>query len=311
MRVHLDTDFAGDPDDACALAMLLGWPGVEIVGITTSTDPGGRRAGYVDTLLRMAGRHGVPVAAGAEVCLTTRRPAGEIPSHETYWGAAVATSPRPARPGGALDLLAANAAAGATIVVVGPFTNLALLEVVRPGALSGVPVVTMGGWTTLPPAGFPPWEAAYDFNVQSDAAAADTVFRTAGAPLTVVGLDVTVQVHLRGAHLERLRAAGPVGAVLARSSLAHGTEYGNAAQGARHAGLPDDLVNFHHDPLACAVAVGWDGVTIEERQLSPVMEDGALRLVDSPDGRPMRVVTAVDATAFAERWLQAVESLAH
>ncbi len=27
----------------------------------------------------------------------------------------------------------------------------------------------------------------------------------------------------------------------------------------RHAGLPDDFINFHHDPLACAVAAGWDG----------------------------------------------------
>ncbi len=32
MRIHLDTDLGGDTDDACALAMLLGWPGVELVG---------------------------------------------------------------------------------------------------------------------------------------------------------------------------------------------------------------------------------------------------------------------------------------
>jgi purine nucleosidase len=200
-------------------------------------------------------------------------------------------------------------AAGATVVCIGPFTNLAMLEVARPGLLARVPVVTMGGWTRLPPAGLPAWGAAHDFNVQSDAAAADAVFRTAGAPLTVIGLDVTVQVHLRGAHLERLRAAGPVGAVLARSSLAHGVEYGNATAGARFAGLPDDLVNYHHDPLACAVAVGWDGVTLEERRLAPVLSDGALRLDDSPDGRPVRLVTAVDAPAFEERWLTAVEAI--
>jgi hypothetical protein len=70
--------------------------------------------------------------------------------------------------------------------------------------------------------------------------------------------------------------------------------------------LPDDLVNYHHDPLAAAVAVGWDGVTVEERRLVPVMDGGALRLVESPDGRPTRVVTAVDGPAFAERWLDAI-----
>ena len=47
-RVHLDTDLGGDPDDGCALAMLLGWPGVEVVGITTTADSDGRRAGYVN-----------------------------------------------------------------------------------------------------------------------------------------------------------------------------------------------------------------------------------------------------------------------
>lgn len=46
-RLHIDTDFAGDPDDACAVAMALGWPGAELTGITTTADPDGRRAGYL------------------------------------------------------------------------------------------------------------------------------------------------------------------------------------------------------------------------------------------------------------------------
>jgi hypothetical protein len=32
-----------------------------------------------------------------------------------------------------------------------------------------------------------------------------------------------------------------------------------AELGRAHAGLPDDIVNFHHDPLTCAVALGWAG----------------------------------------------------
>ncbi len=44
MKVHLDTDFGGDPDDACAMAMLLGWPGIEIIGSQRrSTGTGGER----------------------------------------------------------------------------------------------------------------------------------------------------------------------------------------------------------------------------------------------------------------------------
>jgi purine nucleosidase len=72
VRVHLDTDLGGDPDDACALAMLLGWPDVEVVGVTTTIDPDGRRAGCVAELLEIAGRSDIPVVAGAEAWLPRR-----------------------------------------------------------------------------------------------------------------------------------------------------------------------------------------------------------------------------------------------
>jgi purine nucleosidase len=71
MRVHVDTDFGGDPDDACAMVMLLGWPDVEIVGITTNLDAGGRRAGCARHFLKLAGREDIPVLAGAGASLTT------------------------------------------------------------------------------------------------------------------------------------------------------------------------------------------------------------------------------------------------
>ena len=60
LRIHLDTDLGGDADDACAFAMLLGWPGAEITGITPMADPRGRRAAYVAYLLRLASREDIP-----------------------------------------------------------------------------------------------------------------------------------------------------------------------------------------------------------------------------------------------------------
>src|SRR5262249_44574449 len=62
--VHLDTDLGGDTDDACALAMLLGWPAVDVVGVTTTIDPGGRRAGCVAELLEIAGSEWHPGGGG-------------------------------------------------------------------------------------------------------------------------------------------------------------------------------------------------------------------------------------------------------
>ena len=53
-RIHLDTDIGGDTDDLCALAMLLGWPDVELVGVTTCSDVDGLRAGLARYALRLA-----------------------------------------------------------------------------------------------------------------------------------------------------------------------------------------------------------------------------------------------------------------
>lgn len=163
MRIHLDTDLGGDPADACALAMLLGWPGVDIVGITTAVDPGGRRAGYVAHCLQLAGRQDIPVAAGAEVSLTTLRLANPVTDDERYWPSTLACRPSP--PGAALDLLDHSIETGATVVGIGPYTNLALLEVARPGSLGRAPVVTMGGWTQPPSDGLPAWGPEMDWNV--------------------------------------------------------------------------------------------------------------------------------------------------
>ena len=43
-----------------ALAMVLGWPDTELVGITTTADPEGLRAGYLAHFLGLAGRSGYP-----------------------------------------------------------------------------------------------------------------------------------------------------------------------------------------------------------------------------------------------------------
>ena len=245
----------GDPDDVCALAMLLGWPGVEVVGITTTIDPGGRRAGCVAHCLQLIGRHDIPVAAGVGVSLTTLRVADPLTDDERYWPATIPFGPSP--PGAALDLLSHSIGQGATIVGIGPSTNLALLEVSRPGSLGRVPVVVMGGWTGPPSDGLPPWGPEMDFNVQWDTRAAEVVAAT--ARLTLVTLPVTLKAHLRAADLPRLRASGPLGELLARQSQAYAADSGMGRLGRAHAALPDDLVNFHYDPVACAVALGWRG----------------------------------------------------
>jgi purine nucleosidase len=305
VRIHLDTDLGGDTDDACALAMLLGWPGVEITGITTVADPGGHRAAYVAHLLRLAGRDDIPLAAGAEVSSTTLGRAYPIVD-ERHWPADII--PRPSPPGAALDLLERSLDAGATLVAIGPYTNLALLEIAQSNSLSRQPIVVMGGWVQPPAPGLPQWGPDMDFNVQWDTRAAEVVAAT--ARLTLVTLPATLNAHLRRADLPRLRAAGPLGQLLARQSEAHGQVHEMEQLGREHPGLPDDLLNFQYDPVACAVALGWAGAAIEDARLRPRWQDGVLYFQPHPEGRSTRVVLEVDGAAFGETWLSAVEAAA-
>ncbi len=303
MLVHLDTDLGGDTDDACALAFLLGQPGVELAGVTTVADRDGRRAGYVRHCLTLAGRDGIPVAAGAGVSMTTLGSAGPVTDDERYWPSGLPCCPAP--PGAALDLLLRNAGRGATLVAIGPWTNLALLEIARPGSLRRTPVVATGGWTGLG-TGLPRWGPEMDFNVQQDTRAAEIVAAT--ADLTLVPLPVTLTAPLRAADLPRLRASGPLGELLARQGEAHGHDFQMGEMGQLHAGLPDDLLNFQYDPVACAVALGWPGAIVEETRLELVHQGELVQFRPGTAGRPTRMLTDLDSADFTEYWLNAVEA---
>jgi purine nucleosidase len=304
-RIHLDTDFGGDPDDACALAMLLGWEGVELLGVTTNLDGEGMRAGAVGRLLELTDRTEVPVVAGGRVSMTSGARYEPATGDPRYWPEP--PEARPADPRTALDLLQGNIEVGATIATIGALTNLAELERARPGVLGGARVVAMAGWVEPPAAGLPQWVPEMDFNVQCDTRAAEIVFGAAGE-LTLVTLPATLRAQLRQRDLPRLVASGPVGALLAGQSAARGEDAGFAELAREHSGVADDLVNFHYDPVTCAVAAGWEGATIEERRLSTELgSDGVLRFVEDAAGRVVSLVTAVDGAAFGEQWLACVE----
>jgi purine nucleosidase len=303
VRVHLDTDIGGDPDDACALAMLLGWPGADLVGITTSIDPGGIRAACARHCLSLAGRSEIPVVAGAQRSMTTGQRADPY-TDERYWPP---LDPLPAPADAALDLLRTSIEGGATVIAIGPYTNLAQLEQSRPGILRRAPIVVMGGWTEPPADGLPPWGPERDWNVQWDTGAAEVVAASAER-LTLTPFSATLRAHLRAAELPRLRGSGALGQLLARQAEAFAKDRGLSDLAAKHASLPADLLIFHHDPLACAVALGWPGADVTEIALSHELEGGVFRWRAAAGGRPTSVVTDVDPEAFSRDWLAAVEA---
>lgn len=171
--VHLDTDIGGDLDDLCALALALRWPDVEVTGVTTVLEHLGTRAGYARYVLDLAGRSDVPIAAGAEASRPSFRERYGLPPEERYWPAPVRPLPGPVE--AALDLLKRSIEREATVVAIGPFTNLALLEDRDPGILRRATLCLMGGSVQPVPAGFPAWDFRMDFNTQADTGAARRV----------------------------------------------------------------------------------------------------------------------------------------
>ena len=304
MKIHLDTDLGGDIDDICALALVLRWPGAELTGITTVLEDEGRRAGFVRRTLEVAGRSEVPVAAGADLRLGRFKLPAELPAEARYW-----PTPVPAAPGpldAALDLLKQSIEQQALVVGIGPFTNLALLEERQPGILRRARLYLMGGKVHPAPAGFPDWPPEMDYNVQADPSAARNVLASASHP-TLVPIEVTVQTALSRAQLGRLRDAGPLGALLARQAEAYAADRELwEPTGDRYPGRPADFINFQHDPLTCAVALGWDQVGIEPTRLHMSADLDQLVLRAGGDGPQIRLVTRVDGNQFAATWLHVV-----
>ncbi len=296
--IHLDTDLGSDTDDLCALAMLLGWPDVELTGVTTSTDPGGVRAGMVAYALGLAGRDDVPVAAGAEGSL------GSFyvpPAFPDYWPETI--EPQPAPAGTALELIASSIDAGSVVVAVGPYTNLAAFEAWCPGALAKAGTFVMGGHVPAANDGFPPGGMRDDFNVQQDAVAARVVFERCDP--VVIPVPVCFRVALRERQLDASRSSGSLGKLLADQGEAHARDNGRRDLPAAYPALASDLLNFQYDPLACAVAAGWDGVTMRELAVELGSEGDLLRMGERAGAPSLRVVTEVEAERFEDGWLDA------
>jgi inosine-uridine nucleoside N-ribohydrolase len=302
-KIHLDTDIGGDLDDLCALAYCLRHPEAELIAVTTVAEHGGRRAGYVRHVLHLAGRQDIPVAAGVEARWQGFRFEQPLPDEHDYWRGEISPFSTPLEQ--ALDLLEASIRQGAHVVAIGAYTHLAMLEERQPGILADARITLMGGFIHPPRAGFPAWDFTADWNAQVDSASAHLVFERANP--TLVPLAVTAETALRFAHLPALEQAGALGECLAHQARV----FASAEQVAERylpdcPALPSDFINFQHDPLACAAALGWSGLTFADLRLRVEMERGWVRLREDPHGRVFRVAVGVDGEAFAAHWLETV-----
>jgi inosine-uridine nucleoside N-ribohydrolase len=207
-RILIDCD--PGHDDAIALLLALASPELELLGVTTvaGNQTLEKTTANAIRVLDFVGRDDVQVAAGADRPLV-RDPfvAAYVHGETGLDGPDLPPPQREPLARHAVDFLAERVP-DATLVAVGPLTNVALLLARHPEARPDR-IVLMGGSIGLGNV-----TPAAEFNIWADPEAAHRVF-TSGLDVTMVGLDVTHKALLVPERAERLRGAGRVGAVVA------------------------------------------------------------------------------------------------
>lgn len=211
--IILDTDIGTDVDDVVALGLAFAAPSIDLLAVTTVYVHAAPRARMVRAVLDVTERGAVPMGVGADDTLLKRDPLywagweGEGLLDGTTEDASNAQDALPH----AIDVIVETAMARpgeATLLAIGPLTNVALALLREPRLATALRrIVIMGGLVQrrLDQLGQPYSE----HNIRCDPEAADVVFQS-GAPITLVPLDVTTQVRIRVADLERLSAGGPL-----------------------------------------------------------------------------------------------------
>jgi purine nucleosidase len=242
-KIILDTDPGTDVDDAVALALCLQSPEIDLAGVTIVAGDVDTRGQIALRMLEAAGRTDIPVALGAREPL--------IGESRFAWGGwegkgilerfddALSADVRPAWK--FLAERTAESPGELTVVPIGPLTNIALAIRAFPAFRKNVKeIVLMGGNGRFGPEA---WKTPVrEYNVGSDAEAARIVFES-GIPITMVTLDVTLQVTIERAMVSKLRGTGnPLSKTVADQLEIYLDAHGRQK-------------TFMHDPLAVALLV--------------------------------------------------------
>jgi inosine-uridine nucleoside N-ribohydrolase len=203
-------------DDAVAIMMACGSPGLDLLAVTTvagnATLPKTTRNAL--RILSLIGRTDVPVGAGASRPQERElRTAEDIHGESGMDGPEIPEAAYEPDGRGAVGLMAdtlREAREPVALIPVGPLTNVAALLREHPdlkGRISRISLMggSMGLGNTTP---------AAEFNIFVDPEAAREVFES-GLPITMSGLDVTHQAGVDAGERDRLRLIGRFGEVVA------------------------------------------------------------------------------------------------
>ncbi|MCI6273986.1 MAG: nucleoside hydrolase [Coriobacteriaceae bacterium] len=309
MKVILDLDTG--IDDALALALALGRPDCELVGVTCvygNIDVDGAVRNTLG-LLALLGHEEVPVhrgCAGPTSGAAYERKRESVVFHGAngIGGAKLPVSDASVARTHAAEFLVESARRwGSDLVIVptGPLTNIARAIELDEGAMSAIGGIVLMGGALAVPGNVSPFAEA---NISYDPEAANVVF-TRGARVTMVGLDVTLRTTLSQSDVDSWRKLGERGVAYAEilGHYLHATKM--VSPGAKGCAL--------HDPLALAVALDPTYVlsvplcvfvrTDEGQRGRTVLDQRAL---EESSKREVRVALDVDSARFTKDFMGAL-----
>ncbi len=303
-KIILDTDIGDDIDDALALGLILASPELELVGVTTVFKNTLARARQARTILKIAGRKDVPVAAGCGAVLSTRTTygfdaraaylSGELPNQDASCLPEEELAPLDARHG--VDFLIETILAGNGDIIpvtIGAMTNLAMAVVKEPRIIAKIPrIVSMAATFD---------RLLSEWNIRCDPVAAAILFESV-IPMHIIGLDVTMQVRFRKEHMDALGACPrPLAQRLYQATMLW----------ARHADWAPESqrLPIMHDPLAVATLLQPDLVRWRRGKASVELAGdktyGFTTFAEDAGG-PHHYAYAVDSEAALSLWMSRV-----
>ena len=217
-KIIIDTD--PGQDDAVAILLALGSPKeIEVLGITAVAGnvPLELTQKNARMICELAGRLDIPVFAGSKNPLAKRLVTAEHVHGKT--GLDGPTLPDPTMPlqekhavDFIIETLRAQPAGSVTLCPLGPLTNIASAFNQAPDIIEKVQEIVLMGGAYFEVGNITP---AAEFNIYVDPEAAEIVFK-AGAPITVMPLDVTHKALVTKARNDAFRDLGtPVGIAVA------------------------------------------------------------------------------------------------
>jgi purine nucleosidase len=293
-KILLDTDIGSDIDDAFTLAYLLSHPDCDLLGITTVSGDGDRRAMMASAMCKAAGKGNIPIYPGVEkpLLIPQKQPIAKQAEVLSKW-----EHEKNYPKGEAIEFMRQTIRKNpheVTLLAIGPMTNIGLLFSIDPEIPSLLKeLVLMCGVFTY---GLKAYVCLSEWNARCDPHATAMMYSAPVKNIKSVGLDVTTQVTMKKSDIFARSKADVLKPVLDFCNVWADNE--------------SDAVSTFHDPLAAAVIFDDSICTFKRGNVSVEIEskraEGLTYFDEDPNGRN-EVALTVDSERFFEHYFSIVK----